>query len=32
MKFPDVAHRIHGLRPEPFIEALEPFQRRIRTA
>lgn len=32
MKFPGVGHRIHGLRPEPFLEALEPFLRRVRTA
>lgn len=25
--FPGVGHRIHGLRPEPFLEALEPFLR-----
>jgi pimeloyl-ACP methyl ester carboxylesterase len=31
MKFPGVGHRIHGLRPEPFLEALEPFLRRVRT-
>jgi pimeloyl-ACP methyl ester carboxylesterase len=30
MKFPGVGHRIHGLRPEPFLEALEPFLRRVR--
>jgi pimeloyl-ACP methyl ester carboxylesterase len=30
--FPGVGHRIHGLRPEPFLEALEPFLRRVRTA
>ncbi len=32
MRFPGVGHRIHGLRPEPFLEALEPFLRRVRTA
>ncbi|MBI2325395.1 MAG: alpha/beta hydrolase [Chloroflexi bacterium] len=32
MKFPGVGHRIHGLRPEPFLEALEPFLRRVRTS
>jgi pimeloyl-ACP methyl ester carboxylesterase len=32
MKFPGVGHRIHGLRPEPFLEALEPFLRRVRAA
>ncbi len=31
-KFPGVGHRIHGLRPEPFLEALEPFLRRVRTS
>jgi pimeloyl-ACP methyl ester carboxylesterase len=30
VKFPAVGHRIHGLRPEPFLEALEPFLRRVR--
>ena len=30
VKFPSVGHRIHGLRPEPFLEALEPFLRRVR--
>jgi esterase len=30
MRFPGVGHRIHGLRPEPFLEALEPFLRRVR--
>jgi len=30
VKFPGVGHRIHGLRPEPFLEALEPFLRRVR--
>jgi pimeloyl-ACP methyl ester carboxylesterase len=29
-KFPGVGHRIHGLRPEPFLEALEPFLRKAR--
>jgi pimeloyl-ACP methyl ester carboxylesterase len=32
MKFPTVGHRIHGLRPEPFLEALEPFLRKARAA
>jgi pimeloyl-ACP methyl ester carboxylesterase len=32
MRFPGVGHRIHGLRPEPFLEALEPFLRRVRTS
>jgi pimeloyl-ACP methyl ester carboxylesterase len=31
MRYPGVGHRIHGLRPEPFLEALEPFLRRVRT-
>lgn len=31
VRFPGVGHRIHGLRPEPFLEAIEPFLRRIRT-
>jgi pimeloyl-ACP methyl ester carboxylesterase len=31
MRFPGVGHRIHGLRPEPFLEALEPFLRRVRS-
>ncbi len=31
-KFPGVGHRIHGLRPEPFLEALEPFLRKARSA
>ncbi len=30
IKFPGVGHRIHGLRPEPYLEALEPFLRRVR--
>jgi pimeloyl-ACP methyl ester carboxylesterase len=30
VKFPGVGHRIHGLRPEPFLEALEPFLRKAR--
>ncbi|HEV2250219.1 MAG TPA: alpha/beta hydrolase [Candidatus Limnocylindria bacterium] len=32
VKFPAVGHRIHGLRPEPFLEALEPFLRTARAA
>lgn len=32
MRFPGVGHRIHGVRPEPFLETLEPFLRRVRTA
>jgi len=32
VKFPSVGHRIHGLRPEPFLEALEPFLRKARAA
>ena len=31
VKFPGVGHRIHGLRPDPFLEALEPFLRKART-
>ena len=31
MRFPGIGHRIHGLRPELFLEALEPFLRRVRT-
>jgi len=31
MRYPGVGHRIHGLRPEPFLEALEPFLRRVRS-
>ncbi len=31
IRFPGVGHRIHGVRPEPFLEAIEPFLRRIRT-
>jgi pimeloyl-ACP methyl ester carboxylesterase len=30
MRFPGVGHRIHGVRPEPFLEAIEPFLRRVR--
>lgn len=32
MRFPGVGHRIHGLRPEPFLESIEPFLRRVRAA
>ena len=32
MRFPGVGHRIHGLRPEPFLETIEPFLRRVRAA
>ena len=32
VKFPAVGHRIHGLRPEPFLEALEPFLRKARAS
>lgn len=32
VKFPGVGHRIHGLRPEQFLEALEPFLRKARGA
>lgn len=31
VRYPGVGHRIHGLRPEPFLEALEPFLRRVRS-
>ena len=31
VRFPGVGHRIHGLRPEAYLEALEPFLRRART-
>lgn len=31
-RFPGIGHRIHGLRPEPFLEAIEPFLRRVRAA
>ena len=31
VRFPGVGHRIHGVRPEPFLEALEPFLRRVRS-
>ena len=31
-RFPGVGHRIHGLRPEAFLEALEPFLRKARAA
>ena len=30
MRFPGIGHRIHGLRPEAFLEALEPFLRKVR--
>lgn len=32
VRFPGVGHRIHGLRPEAFLEALEPFLRKARAA
>jgi pimeloyl-ACP methyl ester carboxylesterase len=32
VRFPGVGHRIHGLRPEPFLEALEPFLRKARAS
>lgn len=32
VKFPGIGHRIHGLRPEAFLEALEPFLRKARAA
>lgn len=31
LRFPGIGHRIHGLRPEAFLEALEPFLRKART-
>lgn len=31
MRFPGVPHRMHGLKPEVFLEAIEPFLRRVRT-
>ncbi len=31
-RFPGTGHWIHGFRPEPFIENIEPFLRRLRTA
>ncbi|MBM4363552.1 MAG: alpha/beta hydrolase [Deltaproteobacteria bacterium] len=31
VRFPGVGHRIHGLRPEAFLEPLEPFLRANRT-
>lgn len=30
-RFPGTGHWIHGFRPEPFIENLEPFLRRLRS-
>ena len=30
MRFPGVPHRMHGLKPEVFLEAIEPFLRRER--
>ncbi len=32
MRFPGAAHRMHGLKPEVFLEAIEPFLRRHRTS
>ena len=32
VRFPGLGHRIHGVRPEPFLEALEPFLRRTRVS
>lgn len=29
-RFPGVAHRLHGLKPEVFLEAIEPFLRKVR--
>jgi pimeloyl-ACP methyl ester carboxylesterase len=31
-RFPGHGHVVHGFRPEPFLETLEPFLRRVRTA
>ena len=31
-RFAGTGHIIHGYRPEPFLEALEPFLRRVRGA
>jgi len=31
-RFPGHGHVVHGFRPEPFLETLEPFLRRIRSA
>ena len=30
-RFPGHGHVVHGFRPEPFLETLEPFLRRIRS-
>lgn len=30
-RFPGHGHVVHGFRPEPFLETLEPFLRRLRT-
>jgi len=30
-RFPGHGHVVHGFRPEPFLETLEPFLRRVRT-
>ena len=32
MRFPGVPHRMHGLKPEVFLEAIEPFLRKHRTS
>ncbi|HKY50460.1 MAG TPA: alpha/beta hydrolase [Candidatus Limnocylindria bacterium] len=31
-RFPGHGHVVHGFRPEPFLETLEPFLRRVRSA
>jgi len=31
-RFPGHGHVVHGFRPEPFLETLEPFLRRVRTS
>ena len=31
-RFPGHGHVVHGFRPEPFLETLEPFLRRLRSA
>ena len=30
-RFPGHGHVVHGFRPEPFLETLEPFLRRLRS-
>ena len=31
-RFPGHGHVVHGFRPEPFLETLEPFLRRVRSS